>query len=334
MPGGHERRRPKCDEKSRVERMPDEAVEPRSLKRRAVELGPSEMSPDLLQAEKLEVVHQERAEKQNSPADPGQQAQRHVGKTAAHVPDQLRKGPPLPQQQRQGSACENDIGAAFDVPRNHLRPAALETLPRHDAVLDGKNAEQSQVDDDGLRRRRYEAVIDRPRNKNAAHETDRVGKRPQEEQIGKHTIKKNQCSLHKHLGDMEGHRSHRLTFQGLLESVARIGPSAGRDRAARSALSLNHAQSFLKLFLMPAMSHEIQHLYEFGSFRLDPSQQVLMEGKKKVPLTPKAFQTLLVLVESHGRVIGKDELLARVWPDVFVEEATLAQNVFTLRKQL
>ena len=59
-----------------------------------------------------------------------------------------------------------------------------------------------------------------------------------------------------------------------------------------------------------------------------------MEGKKKVPLTPKALQTLLVLVESHGRVIGKDELLARVWPDVFVEEATLAQNVFTLRKQL
>src|SRR5262249_52442978 len=60
----------------------------------------------------------------------------------------------------------------------------------------------------------------------------------------------------------------------------------------------------------------------------------LMEGKKKVPLTPKAFQTLLVLVESHGRVIGKEELLTRVWPDVFVEEATLAQNVFTLRKQL
>lgn len=82
------------------------------------------------------------------------------------------------------------------------------------------------------------------------------------------------------------------------------------------------------------MSHKIQHLYEFGSFRLDPSQQLLMEGKKKVPLTPKAFQTLLALVESHGRVIGKEELLTKVWPDVFVEEATLAQNVFTLRKQL
>jgi len=82
------------------------------------------------------------------------------------------------------------------------------------------------------------------------------------------------------------------------------------------------------------MSQETQNLYEFGPFRLDPSQQVLTEGKQKVPLTPKAFQTLLVLVENHGRVVGKDELLSKVWPDVFVEEATLAQNVFTLRKQL
>jgi eukaryotic-like serine/threonine-protein kinase len=82
------------------------------------------------------------------------------------------------------------------------------------------------------------------------------------------------------------------------------------------------------------MSQNTQHLYAFGPFRLDPSQQLLTEGKQKVPLTPKAFRTLLVLVENHGRVIGKDELLTKVWPDVFVEEATLAQNVFTLRKQL
>jgi len=82
------------------------------------------------------------------------------------------------------------------------------------------------------------------------------------------------------------------------------------------------------------MSQQAKQLYEFGPFRLDPSQQILVEGKQKVPLTPKAFQTLLVLVENHGRVIAKEELLSRVWPDVFVEEATLAQNVFTLRKQL
>ena len=77
-----------------------------------------------------------------------------------------------------------------------------------------------------------------------------------------------------------------------------------------------------------------QVLYEFGPFRLDPSQDLLLEGTRKIPLTPKAYQTLLVLVENRGRTLGKDELLQKVWPDAFVEEATLAQNVFTLRKQL
>jgi DNA-binding winged helix-turn-helix (wHTH) protein/TolB-like protein/Tfp pilus assembly protein PilF len=82
------------------------------------------------------------------------------------------------------------------------------------------------------------------------------------------------------------------------------------------------------------MSQSAQVLYEFGPFRLDPSQDLLLDGTRKIPLTPKAYQTLLVLVENHGRTLGKDELLQKVWPDAFVEEATLAQNIFTLRKQL
>jgi TolB-like protein/DNA-binding winged helix-turn-helix (wHTH) protein/Tfp pilus assembly protein PilF len=82
------------------------------------------------------------------------------------------------------------------------------------------------------------------------------------------------------------------------------------------------------------MSQPIHPLYEFGPYRLDPAQQLLSEGQRRIPLTPKAFQTLLVLVKAQGRVVGKDELLRIVWPDTFVEEATLAQNVFTLRKQL
>ena len=82
------------------------------------------------------------------------------------------------------------------------------------------------------------------------------------------------------------------------------------------------------------MLQSAQGLYEFGSFRLDPSQELLLEGTRKVPLTPKAYQTLLVLVENRGRTLGKDELLQKVWPDAFVEEATLAQNIFTLRKHL
>jgi TolB-like protein/DNA-binding winged helix-turn-helix (wHTH) protein/Tfp pilus assembly protein PilF len=75
-------------------------------------------------------------------------------------------------------------------------------------------------------------------------------------------------------------------------------------------------------------------VYEFGSYRLDPAQQILRQGSREIPLTPKAFQTLLVLVENQGRIVGKEELLRKVWPSTVVEEATLAQNVFTLRKQL
>ncbi|HYM77772.1 MAG TPA: winged helix-turn-helix domain-containing protein [Candidatus Dormibacteraeota bacterium] len=74
--------------------------------------------------------------------------------------------------------------------------------------------------------------------------------------------------------------------------------------------------------------------YEFGPYRLDPAQQLLTDGVRKIPLTPKAFQTLLVLVEARGRVVAKDEILQKVWPDAFVEEAVLSQNIFTLRKQL
>ena len=82
------------------------------------------------------------------------------------------------------------------------------------------------------------------------------------------------------------------------------------------------------------MSQLAQVLYEFGPFQLDPLEEQLLEGTRKVPLTPKAYQTLLVLVENRGRTLGKDELLQKVWPDAFVEEATLAQNIFTLRKHL
>src|SRR5215212_260667 len=82
------------------------------------------------------------------------------------------------------------------------------------------------------------------------------------------------------------------------------------------------------------MNRPSQHWYEFDDFRLDPDRRLLLRGGEPVPLTPKAFDTLLVLVRRGGRVVEKGELLKEVWPDTFVEEATLAQNVFTLRKAL
>ncbi len=79
---------------------------------------------------------------------------------------------------------------------------------------------------------------------------------------------------------------------------------------------------------------EAQHLYEFGPFRLDPAQRLLLRNGKPVSLTPKAFETLVILVENHGRLLTKNELMKRLWPATFVEEANLAQNVSAIRRAL
>ena len=75
-------------------------------------------------------------------------------------------------------------------------------------------------------------------------------------------------------------------------------------------------------------------IYQFGPFHLDTGEQTLSREGKPVALTGKAFQTLRVLVENSGHTVTKDDLLSKVWPDTFVEELTLAQNISTLRKAL
>ena len=79
---------------------------------------------------------------------------------------------------------------------------------------------------------------------------------------------------------------------------------------------------------------EINELYGFGPFRLDTRAKVLCRGDRIVNLKPKVVETLIVLVENHGRLVAKDELLRAVWPDAFVEEGSLAQNISILRKAL
>jgi len=74
--------------------------------------------------------------------------------------------------------------------------------------------------------------------------------------------------------------------------------------------------------------------YDFDSFRIDAKQRLLFRDGKVVALTPKAYDTLLVLVQNSGQVVEKDNLLATVWRDSFVEAQTVAQNIFTLRKIL
>jgi DNA-binding winged helix-turn-helix (wHTH) protein/TolB-like protein len=74
--------------------------------------------------------------------------------------------------------------------------------------------------------------------------------------------------------------------------------------------------------------------YEFGPFRLDAVERLLVRDGSTIALTPKAFETLLVLVEHSPEVVDKDELMETVWPDSFVEESNLAQNVSALRRKL
>lgn len=76
----------------------------------------------------------------------------------------------------------------------------------------------------------------------------------------------------------------------------------------------------------------IRHLYQFGDFAVDADQRVLLRHGKPVPLTPKVFDTLLILIESAGQLIAKEELMSRLWPNTFVEETNLTFNIRELRK--
>src|SRR5579859_4425962 len=77
-----------------------------------------------------------------------------------------------------------------------------------------------------------------------------------------------------------------------------------------------------------------QVTYEFAGFRLLPKEKQLMCGQKPVKVQPKVFDTLLMLVENHGRLVEKDSFLKTLWPETFVEEATLAHCVSELRRTL
>jgi DNA-binding winged helix-turn-helix (wHTH) protein/Tfp pilus assembly protein PilF len=75
-------------------------------------------------------------------------------------------------------------------------------------------------------------------------------------------------------------------------------------------------------------------LYEFGNFRLDLAEKALTKNGEAVSLTPKAFDTLVILVEKRGRLVEKIELMNHLWPETFVEENSLSQNIYLVRKAL
>ena len=75
-------------------------------------------------------------------------------------------------------------------------------------------------------------------------------------------------------------------------------------------------------------------VYEFGPFRLEQSERRLLREDRAIPLPGKAFDTLSVLLERHGKLVSKQDLMEAVWPESVVEENNLDRNISTLRKTL
>ncbi|HXW56108.1 MAG TPA: winged helix-turn-helix domain-containing protein [Candidatus Cybelea sp.] len=80
------------------------------------------------------------------------------------------------------------------------------------------------------------------------------------------------------------------------------------------------------------MSRSEKVIYEFGPFRIDPVQHLLFRNGSVISLPPKTVETLVVLVENHGRLVEKERLMEAVWPDTFVEEANLTVHISALRR--
>jgi TolB-like protein len=82
------------------------------------------------------------------------------------------------------------------------------------------------------------------------------------------------------------------------------------------------------------MPHNNNFCYEFGPFNLEPAQRLLRRDGYPVSLTPKATEILLLLLKNAGQLVKKEDLISEIWPNTFVEEANLTQNIFTLRRAL
>lgn len=82
------------------------------------------------------------------------------------------------------------------------------------------------------------------------------------------------------------------------------------------------------------ISERTNAVYEFGPFRLEVKEHRLVREGRPIPLTGKAFDTLRVLVERHGTLVSKRDLMNAVWPENTVEENNLDRNISTVRKAL
>lgn len=112
----------------------------------------------------------------------------------------------------------------------------------------------------------------------------------------------------------------------------RIEPKA--KVAQKSLREFQICQRFRQMTTKTLINGHLKRYYEFGAYRLDPAKRRLLRAGEVLPLPPKAFDLLLVLVEHQGQVIDKEDLLQAVWPDTVVEEANLSVSISVLRKTL
>jgi DNA-binding winged helix-turn-helix (wHTH) protein/TolB-like protein len=131
--------------------------------------------------------------------------------------------------------------------------------------------------------------------------------------------------------------------QQLTDGISRAGCSENAGTDLSTSSGQRHAlESVLKftpqVALMSSQPQEVNQpgacQYQFGPFLLDPPERTLLRGETPIPLPPKAFDTLVYLVENPGRLIPKDDLMKAVWRGTFVEESNLTLNISILRKAL
>lgn len=124
-------------------------------------------------------------------------------------------------------------------------------------------------------------------------------------------------------------RSSRFTMRSANTFVKRDGPYSGAPHKVLPAHGI-----FSELFLNVVKSNRSNRFYEFGPFVLHPAEHTLLRHGEPVPLRPKVFDTLLVLVKNSGHLVEKDELMSAVWPGQFVEEGNLNKTISMLRQAL
>ena len=181
--------------------MPHVAVEQRRSELRHRQRFPEQPREDLAQPEQFEVVEQEGAEQQHTPAGPEQHLECDSRRCLLDVPDDRRGDrPPLPEHQGECESRSEHIGAALDRLRHQACPPALERRPRHHAVLHAEQGDQQQVHDHGLVHGPGQATVDRlrqqQRQRQVADEADQEEEGCKEERVRDNAVQHHQESGH------------------------------------------------------------------------------------------------------------------------------------------